>query len=133
MKTGVLIVPLAASLAAAGVAVGASDVRLPVLRGTFVTTISGKAPPLNGRWTLKLDPPKFQTLRNGKVVIRGVAVATRGKMTLTDVSGSYACSGVERVGVYTYTLKAGKLTLKAVLDRCSGRKTVLTARPLTKV
>jgi hypothetical protein len=127
MKLRVLIATLA--LASAGAAAAA----LPLLTGTFTRKITGKAPPFNGTWALQLKTKgKFEMRRNGVVVVRGLGAATRGKLALTDQSGAYACRGAERVGAYTYTFKGKTLRLKAVLDPCSGRKTILTSGPFKK-
>ena len=37
------------------------------------------------------------------------------------------------IRAYTYTLQGTQLALKAGFDQCSGRKTILTAHPLTKI
>jgi hypothetical protein len=127
MKLRVLIAVLAL------VSTGAAAAALPVLTGTFTRKITGKAPPVNGVWALRLKANgKFEMRRNGVVVVRGLGAATRGKLALTDQSGTYACRGAERVGAYTYKFKRKTLTLKAVLDPCSGRKTILTSGPFTK-
>jgi hypothetical protein len=127
MKMRVLIAVLALALA------GAAAAGLPLLTGTFTKSITGKTPPLNGRWSLVLKQNgKFETKRNGVTVVRGLAVAAKGKLALTDQSGSYACKGLERAGTYTYKLVGRTLTLKALLDPCSGRKTVMTTGSFTK-
>ena len=52
---------------------------------------------------------------------------------ITDTGGSAACTGIQAAGAYTYTLKSNQLKLTATFDQCSGRKTILTTHPLTKI
>jgi hypothetical protein len=125
------LVAVAAGVLAAAASAGYGN---PLVTGSFRTTITGKAPPLNGTWTLRLKANgRFETLRNGRVVVRGLGAATAGRLALTDQSGSYACTGTQRVGVYTYKLSGRLLTLKATADRCAGRRAILTAKPLRRV
>lgn len=130
MKLFALLVASAGFLASAASA-GYGN---PLVTGSFATRISGKAPALNGNWTLKLKATgRFETLRNGKVVVRGLGAAAAGRLALTDQSGSYACKGVERAGAYKYTLKGRTLTLKAIADLCQGRRVVLTTKPFRRL
>jgi hypothetical protein len=115
-----------AALAAASLAVAEPA---SALKGTFASTISGKAPPLDGKWTLRLLPgTKFQTLRNGKVVVSGSGARTSTRITFTDAAGPYACAGTQKTGVYSWKLTGKVLTLKPVRDSCGGRRTILTSR-----
>ena len=115
-----------AALAAASFALAAPT---SALQGSFTSTIKGKAPPLDGKWTLRLLPgTKFQTLRNGKVVVSGSGARTPTRITFTDAGGPYACAGNQKTGVYTWKLTGKVLTLKPVSDRCSGRRAILTSR-----
>lgn len=99
------------------------------LQGTFTSTITGMAPPLDGKWTLRLlAGRKFQTLRNGKLVVSGNGPRTSARITFTDTGGSYACTGKQKTGLYTWKLSGKALTLKPVSDPCSGRRTILTSR-----
>ena len=130
MKFCTLVVVAGVFLATAAAA-GSGN---PLVTGSFVTRITGKAPALNGNWTLRLKATgRFETLRNGKVVVRGIGAAAAGKLAITDQSGSYACKGIQRAGVYNYTLRGRILTLKAVADLCQGRRTILTAKPLRRL
>lgn len=105
------------------------------LSGSFRATISGKATPFNARWEVRfVSPTKMNVLRNGRRV-SVVKVAARGnRLTLTDLSGSYACTGSQKTGTYTYAYQPAskRLTFTVVADRCSGRKVVLTSKPFAK-
>lgn len=124
-----LLVVLAVGLLA-GVATASST----SLQGTYRATITGKPAPLDGKWQLTfLSGTTLHIVRNGKLVI--VVDATRAgihRLRFRDISGPYACSKAEGNGVYTYRLAAGRLTFKAVSDKCIGRKLVLTTKPFVK-
>jgi hypothetical protein len=102
------------------------------LSGTFKTTLSGGPPALNGKWQLKFSGSHFAIRRNAKKVVQGRVSYGVGKLTLTDTSGSYSCSGAQRKGTYRYRLSGGSLTLTVVKDSCSGRKAVLTTKAYRK-
>jgi hypothetical protein len=103
------------------------------LTGTYRTTITGKPAALNGKWQLRFLPAKaVHVVRNGKIVVLGTATFTGGRMKFTDRSGSYACSAGERTGSYTYRVTGRRLTFKAVVDKCVGRKLLLTTKPFLK-
>jgi hypothetical protein len=130
MKLLGLLAVLAGVLATAAIA-GYGN---PLVTGSFSTKISGKARALNGTWTLRLKSTgRFETLRNGKVVVRGQGAAAAGKLAIRDQSGPYACKGLQQAGVYSYKLKGRTLTLKVVTDRCAGRKIILTTNPLRRL
>ncbi len=104
--------------------------------GKFQTVLKGKKPSLlNGKWIINFSsksPGSFTTSKGGKVVARGIALWTGSKVTITDVSGSLACTGAERIGLYSYSFSGqeGLLRLKPVAERCAGRKAVFTTHPL---
>ena len=123
-------------VAVAGLVIAAAALARPnaQLTGKFETKIAGKSAALNGTWRITLTRiGRFSTTRNGKLAVTGAVGAANGKFAVTDTGGPYACKGAESVGAYTYTLKGKMLTMKAKLDLCSGRKTVLTTHPLTKI
>lgn len=104
-----------------------------ILTGTFAKRITRKAPPLNGTWRLKLKQDgTFEMSRNGVVVVRGVAAGVSGRLAIGDRSGPYRCTGAQRAAVYTYTLRGRTLTLRAVVEPCLGRRSILTGSPFTK-
>jgi len=129
MKLRPLLTVSAVALVAAACALGAAS----SLTGTFVTKIAGKSAALNGSWTLKLLPAaKFQTLRNGKVVVSGDFEAASGTLQFIDRTGPYACKGGSATGIYDYRLAGKSLILKPIAEFCAGRKTILTTHPLLK-
>jgi hypothetical protein len=106
--------------------------------GSYKAIVTGQAAALNGRWVLKFTTifgpaGKFQTFRNGRLVVSGTTVFTGDKVTLVDMSGSYACGPAEKTGVYTFKKPAAnKLKFISVVDPCAGRKILLDNRTFTK-
>jgi hypothetical protein len=131
LKLRVFVAALAAALVAVG---AASSGNHPLLTGSFKTIIGDKTSRLNGTWVLKIDRLGQSTIsKNGRIVVKGAVAAGLGHFQITDASGPAACKGVQASGAYTYTLKGNQLALKVGFDQCSGRKTILTARPLTRI
>ena len=129
MKRRLLLVVLCLTLP--GAALAAHDAA--ILTGTFQKRISKKAPPLNGAWKLKLKQDgTFELTRNGVIVVRGVAAGVSGRLAFGDRSGSYRCRGAQRAAVYNYTLRGRTLTLRPVVEPCTGRRLVLTTGTFTK-
>jgi hypothetical protein len=129
MKLRPLLAASTVALVVAASALGAAS----SLTGTFVTKIAGKSAALNGTWTLKLLPAgKFQTLRNGKVVVSGDFAAPSGTLQLIDKTGPYACKGGSATGIYDYKVAGKSLVLKPIAEFCVPRKTILTTHPLLK-
>ena len=120
-----LKLPLTALLALALLA-GVATASSSTLSGTYKATITGKPAPLNGKWQLEFLPKGVvHIVRNGRLVVVGRVVFTgAGRATLSDRSGSYACSAAEGNGVYTYAVTGRRLTFTAVADKCVGRKLV---------
>lgn len=132
MKLRVFVAALASALVATSAA--SSGNHPPLLTGSFKTIISGKTSRLNGAWVLKIDRLGQSTSsKNGRIVVKGAVAAWLGHFQITDTSGPAACKGVQASGAYTYTLKGNQLVLKVGFDQCSGRETILTAHPLTKL
>lgn len=112
----------------AGVATASS-----ALSGTYRVTITGKPAPLNGKWQLKFLPgDELRVVRNGRVVVVAKAIVNGSRVKVIDRSGSYACSVADGAGVYTYKVAGTRLTFKAVVDKCVGRKLILTTKPFVK-
>jgi len=128
-----LMRPLAALLVV-GALTGAATAASSSLSGTYKTTITGKPAALNGRWRLEFLPRNVvHTVRNGKLVVAGKAVAIgRRRLRVSDNSGPYACSASEGSGIYVYRRSGRRLIFRAVADKCIGRKLVLTTRPFAK-
>ena len=106
------------------------------LEGTYTTTLRGASPAfLNGGWKIKFSAGGGYTLRHaGMITARGVWSVSGSKLTITDKSGPIACTLKTDRGPATYRwkLSAGRLTLRAIHDRCGGRETVLTAHALKR-
>jgi len=128
-----LIRPLAALLAV-GALTGAATAASSSLSGTYKTTITGKPAALNGTWRLEFRTRNvLRTLRNGKLVVTGKAVAIgRHRLKISDRTGPYACSASEGNGIYTYTRSRRRLIFRAIADKCVGRRLVLTTKPYVK-
>ncbi len=127
--------PLAVLAVVAAVAVTPALAAFSLLSGTFETKISSKSAALNGTWTLKFpEAPDttYRILKNGKEVVHGKFAGINGVLTISDLGGPYACKGIQKAAVYSYTLKGKTFTLKSKVDGCPARKAVLTARPFTK-
>ena len=129
MKFPVFVAGLAAVLVAASPASSAP----PLLTGSFRTVISGKSSAQRhlGVENRPAGPVDDREERQGRR--QGAVGAWSGHFQITDASGPAACKGVQASGAYTYTLNGNKLALKLTFDQCSGRKTILTAHPLTKI
>jgi hypothetical protein len=101
------------------------------LVGTFATTISGAKPaPLNGSWTLQfLANGAYEIDRNALAVVIGHSTASAAKIVFANETGPFAC---KPAGKYRWALRGKKLTMKALQDSCTGRRTVLTSHALIK-
>jgi hypothetical protein len=104
-------------------------------RGTFTTHLAGASPQfLNGEWKVEFASAGKLTIRHsGEIAARGTYAAVgAGRLQIEDRSGPVSCTTPEDSGpaVYRWHMRAHKLVLTAIHDRCGGRKTVLTAHPL---
>ena len=134
MKYPVLVLAILAALGLVGGVAASTHANVV---GSYTAQVSGQAPNLNGKWTLKFTTTfapagKFQSFRNGKLVVGGTTAFTGNKLTFVDMSGSYACKGTEQAGVYTYSVKGKALKLVKVVDLCTGRALLLSNRTFTK-
>src|SRR5437867_120541 len=112
-----LLAAIGVTLVVAGPAAPTTNANL--LKGTFRTVIKGKAAALNGSWTFKVDQyTQSVVTHNGKLAVKGTFAGANGKLAVVDVSGPYACKGVQATGAYTYTLSGNQLKLKATFDQC---------------
>jgi len=129
-----LLKRLISVLLAFGLLAGVATASTLSLHGTYRVTITGKPAPLNGKWRLEfLSRSTVHLVRNGKLVVVGKAIRIGiRRLRVSDRSGSYACSTAEGNGVYTYRVDGGRLTFRAVADKCIGRKLVLTTKPFVK-
>jgi len=129
-----MLMRLLSALLAVVALTGAATASSSALSGTYKTTIAGKPAALNGKWRLEFLPKNvLHTVRNGKLVVAGKAVAIgRSRLRISDRSGPYACSTSEGNGVYLYRRSGKRLTFTVVADKCIGRKLVLTTKPFLK-
>jgi hypothetical protein len=129
-----LLVLLPLGVLALGLLAGVATASSSTLSGTYTATITGKPAPLNGKWRLEFRPRGVvHIVRNGKLVVVGKVVQTGiRRLKLSDRSGSYACSIAEGNGIYTYRVVDRRLTFRAVADKCTGRKLILTTKPFVK-
>jgi hypothetical protein len=75
---------------------------------------------------------RVHVLRGGKSVVEGTYKVTGDKLTLTDVSGSFACPKDKASGTYTWHVKESALTLTKVDDPCDDRSSDITGHPWQK-
>ena len=116
-------------LAVPALALAASE-KIP-FAGTYTTTITGKGAGFNGKWTISIAPSgRYGIYKSGKKIITGSAKTTGKRVTFADQLGPAACPGAQAIGVYTWKLAGKLLTLTPLSDACSGRRTVLSSRPL---
>lgn len=65
--------------------------------------------------------------------VSGRYEVVNNELTITDESGVAACLAPEyRPGRYSFTIRAGELTLDAVKDDCDGRATILQRKASVK-
>jgi hypothetical protein len=117
------------------VALPAISFAASVPRGTFTTRLIGASPQfLNGEWQVEFaSAGKLIIRHSGEIAARGTyAAAGTGRLQIEDRSGPVSCTTPEDRGpaVYRWHMRAHKLVLTAIHDRCGGRETVLTAHPL---
>ena len=134
MKSTPLLLALAVCLLLAAPAGAGSDALSP---GTYTMKLTDKGPVLNGNWKLKFTTTfapagKFLITKNGALKVAGDSAVTGNKVTFVDQSGPLRCKGNQQGGVYSFTLKQKKLTLKALADLCAGRQLVLATKPFTR-
>ena len=105
------------------------------LSGSYQTKIKvNYASAFNATWVLDFKAGgKYTVARNGAIVVRGKDTITATKITFGHESGANACLGKLASGSYSWKLKGGKLTLKSINDRCTGRKFILTSNSFAKI
>ena len=70
--------------------------------------------------------------QGGKTMVEGTYKIAGDKLTLTDVSGSFACPKDKASGTYTWQVQTSALTLTKVDDPCDDRSSDLTGHPWQK-
>ncbi len=133
------LVLLALALGALGalVAAGLSAAAAPTpYNGLFLTTVSGKAPQLNGKWLLSITATGAYGVAkepSPTLLIGGTSTLSGHRIVFVDRIGPLACTGSQVRGTYTWVRSGKKLTLKPVRDTCSGRRAVLASAPFVKL
>lgn len=103
------------------------------LAGTYTVTIVGKGTGIDGKWAISIAPSgRYGIYARGRRIITGSAKTTGKRVTFADQGGPSACPGAKAVGVYRWKLAGGLLTLTPLSDACTGRRIVLSSRPLRK-
>jgi hypothetical protein len=90
---------------------------------------------LSGKWELTLaENGVTKIMKDGQLVAEGRYSSTADRFVITDEQGPLSCSqapGLE-TGIYKWTIAEDKLTLKAIEDKCDGRRFILTLLPWKK-
>jgi hypothetical protein len=93
----------------------------------YSTRITGAKPAvLNGTWRLTVNRKSFSVARGTMLAVSGTARIVGNRITFHDLAGPFSCRGVQATGVYSWRLSGNHLTLTAVREPCTGRKTILT-------
>ena len=109
----------------------------PEIAGTYVAALDAanaavKRDGVAGSWTMRLEPTGAVLLSPprsfvpGASGLSGIAFSLTGDRFRTNLLYSDYCNSV---GTYVWSLIAGGLTLTAVDDTCSIRRTLLTTTP----
>ena len=110
--------------------------------GVYTTTLTAKdlpsdfpSPPeyLIGKWEITFTKDNcYRLIKDGERGPEGGYTSTAEQLVIDDGKGPLSCAQVPggKIGTYKWKLEGNKLTLTAVEDKCSGRRVVLTARPL---
>lgn len=75
---------------------------------------------------------RIHVLQGGKSVVEGTYKIAGDKLTLTDVSGTFACPKDEASGTYIWQIDKSALTLTKVDDPCDDRASDITGHPWQK-
>jgi hypothetical protein len=104
----------------------AAALALPI-KGTYTTTVSGS------KWTISIAPSgRYGIYNTGRKLVTGSVRVTGKRVAFVDQGGPRACRGAVAVGIYRWQLTRGLLTLTPLSERCSGRRVVLSTRPLLR-
>src|SRR5919202_1121726 len=83
---------------------------------------------LSGKWELSLmQGNRSRITRNGELVAEGHYTSTADRFVITDETGPLSCAQEpgEETGTYKWTLTKDTLVLKAIDDKCDGRRFIL--------
>jgi hypothetical protein len=113
--------------------------------GVYAVTVTAESfPPkfpveargsLSGKWELTLmEGNRTRLTKDGELIVEGRYTSTTDRFVITDESGPLSCAkepGME-TGTYKLTVNEDKLILKAIDDKCDGRRFILTLLPWKK-
>jgi hypothetical protein len=88
-----------------------------------------------GKWDLQIaEGNKFTVSKDDQLVTEGKYTSTADRLVLTDEKGPLSCSQEQgqETGTYKWVGKDGNLTLKAIDDKCNGRRFILTLKAWSK-
>jgi hypothetical protein len=114
-------------------------------QGVYAVTVTAESfPPkfpaedrgaLSGKWELTLlEGNRTRLTKDGEVVVEGRYTSTTDRFVITDETGILSCAkepGLE-TGNYKLTVNEDKMILKAIDDKCDGRRFILTLLPWMK-
>jgi hypothetical protein len=99
----------------------------------YSTKIVGATPAvLDGSWRLTVNRRSFSVTRGAMLAVSGTARIVGNRITFHDLGGPFSCHGAQATGAYSWRLSGKRLTLTAVREPCTGRKTILT-KPFTRI
>ena len=99
----------------------------------YSTKIVGATPAvLDGTWRLTVNRRSFSVAKGTMFAVSGTARIVGNRITFHDLGGPFSCRGAQATGVYSWRVSGKRLTLTAVREPCTGRKTILT-KPFTRI
>ena len=99
----------------------------------YSTKIAGATPAvLDGTWRLTVNRRSFSVTKGATLAVSGTARIVGNRITFHDLAGPFSCRGAQATGVYSWRVSGKRLTLTAVREPCTGRKTILT-KPFTRI
>jgi hypothetical protein len=99
----------------------------------YSTKIVGATPAvLDGTWRLTVNRRSFSVAKGAMLAVAGTARIVGNRITFHDIGGPFSCRGAQATGVYSWRVNGKRLTLTAVREPCTGRKTILT-KPFTRI
>ena len=99
----------------------------------YSTKIVGATPAvLDGTWRLTVNRRSFSVAKGAMLAVSGTARIVGNRITFHDLGGPFSCRGAQATGVYSWRVTGKRLTLTAVREPCTGRKTIPT-KPFTRI
>jgi hypothetical protein len=99
----------------------------------YSTRIVGATPAvLDGTWRLTVNRRSFSVAKGAMLAVSGTARIVGNRITFHDLGGPFSCRGAQATGVYSWRVSGKRLTLTAVREPCTGRRTILT-KPFTRI